>query len=303
MREQIYRIISINKGNNRKSAFYDTFIIIVSLLSIVPLMFQNPEGLFKVVLNRMETVTVYLLFLDYILCWMTQDYRVQKHSPWAFILYPITPMALFNLLALLPSLGLLPAQFAILRLFRLIKILQYSKSCRHIVRVFQKERRTLFSMLLIALFYIFISALIMFVAEPKETFNDFFHALYWATTALTTVGYGDVYPVTDLGRLISMLSSLFGIAVIALPAGIVTAGFVDAISEEANAKEETEEALIEESPQPEMLSQPTTIDTKHLEQLLERQQLTIEQLQIQLIALQEHLICADQSDQEGGTHQ
>lgn len=299
MREYIYNIISISKKGSRKSAIYDAFIIVVSLLSIAPMMFDHPEGTLKVVLGRLETITVYLLFLDYILCWMTQDFRVDKHSPWAFILYPVTPMALFNLLALLPSLGLLPAQFAILRLFRLVKILQYSKSCRHIVRVFQKERRTLFSILLIALFYIFVSALIMFVVEPEETFNDFFHALYWATTALTTVGYGDVYPITDLGRLISMVSSLFGIAVIALPAGIVTAGFVDAISEEVNEKEAAaaeEAALL----QPDEPAAEESYDMQRLEQLLEHQQTTITQLQTQLTSLQEHLMEQKPNDHEGG---
>ncbi len=76
--------------------------------------------------------------------------------------------------------------------------------------------------------YIFVSGLIMFVNEP-ETFDNFFDALYSATTALTTVGYGDVYPTTDLGKFISMASSLFGIAVIALPAGIITGGFLEQI--------------------------------------------------------------------------
>ncbi len=82
---------------------------------------------------------------------------------------------------------------------------------------------------MIAIAYIFISALAMFAYEP-DTFDSFFHALYWATTALTTVGYGDVYPVTDVGKLISMVSSLFGIAVIAMPAGIITSSFMEEIS-------------------------------------------------------------------------
>lgn len=148
---------------------------------------------------------------------------------WAFIRYPFTILAIIDILSILPSLGLLPPSFMIFRLFRITKILEYSQSCRHIVNVFKKQGRTLCSVLVIAIFYIFLSALVMFVQEPESTFDNFFHALYWATTALTTVGYGDVYPVTDVGRLISMISSLFGIAVIALPAGIVTAGFVDAI--------------------------------------------------------------------------
>ena len=107
-------------------------------------------------------------------------------------------------------------------------MLYYSKTFSYVANVFKNERKTLGYVLIIALAYIFVSALAMFAYEP-DTFDNFFEALYWATTALTTVGYGDVYPVTEVGRLISMISSLFGIAVIAMPAGVVTAGFMDEI--------------------------------------------------------------------------
>lgn len=129
----------------------------------------------------------------------------------------------------------------ILRLLRLTKILQYSTSFTYIMNVFKKEGKTLFSVLMIAIFYIFVSALVMFVHESAETFPTFFDALYWATTALTTVGYGDVYPHTQLGKLISMISSLFGVAIIAMPAGIVTGGFLEELNLHKVRKEEDNE--------------------------------------------------------------
>ena len=73
--------------------------------------------------------------------------------------------------------------------------------------------------------------------EPADNFPTFFDALYWATTALTTVGYGDIYPATQIGRFISMVSSLLGIAVIAMPAGIVTAGFMEELNKDLAEKE------------------------------------------------------------------
>lgn len=73
--------------------------------------------------------------------------------------------------------------------------------------------------------YIIISALVVFNVEP-ESFDNFFDAIYWATVSLTTVGYGDIYPVTTIGRIVTMASSVFGIAIVALPAGIITAGYV-----------------------------------------------------------------------------
>ena len=69
--------------------------------------------------------------------------------------------------------------------------------------------------------------------EP-ESFNNFFEAIYWATVSLTTVGYGDIYPVTSVGRVITMISSVFGIAVVALPAGIITAGYMKELDDRAS---------------------------------------------------------------------
>ena len=90
-------------------------------------------------------------------------------------------------------------------------------------------------MLALAISYIVISALVIFHIEPG--FADFFEALYWATVSLTTVGYGDLVPTTMLGRIVTMVSSLMGIAVIALPSGIVTAGYMKALEdEEDNSK-------------------------------------------------------------------
>ncbi len=74
-----------------------------------------------------------------------------------------------------------------------------------------------------------ISALVMFQVEP-DSFNTFFDALYWAMVTLTTVGYGDIYPISETGRIVSMVSAFMGIAIVALPTGIITAGYMDSIS-------------------------------------------------------------------------
>ena len=81
----------------------------------------------------------------------------------------------------------------------------------------------------LAIGYILISALVVLSVEP-ETFPTFFDAVYWATVSLTTVGYGDIYPVSMAGKIITMCSTLFGIAIVALPAGIVTAGYMDELN-------------------------------------------------------------------------
>ena len=165
-------------------------------------------------------MTVSFFILDYLLRWFTADY-IQKKKGWSFVLYPFTGWAIIDLLSILPGLSILAPGFKIFRVTRLLKILRlfkfirYSNKIQVLGRVVRKEREVLLSVLVISVFYVFLTGLIMFNAEPHinpetgaVTFENFFDALYWATVTLTTVGYGDLTPVTDIGRFISMLSSL-----------------------------------------------------------------------------------------------
>ena len=132
-----------------------------------------------------------------------------------------------------------------MRILRLFKFIRYSDKIQVLGRVVRKEKGVLFTVLGIAIFYVFLTALIMFNAEPHvnpvtgaTTFEDFFDALYWATVTLTTVGYGDMIPVTDIGRFVSMLSSLFGVAIIALPSGVITASYLEELRSLRKQKDE-----------------------------------------------------------------
>lgn len=139
-------------------------------------------------------------------------------------------MAIIDLLSILPSVTSLNYAFKVFRVFRLFKTLRifkffrYSKNIRIIINVFSKKKDALTTVGVLALSYIFVTALIVFQVEP-DTFENFFRAIYWSTVSLTTVGYGDIYPVSDIGRVISMISSFLGIALIALPSGIIISGY------------------------------------------------------------------------------
>ena len=145
-------------------------------------------------------------------------------------------MAIIDLLTILPTFILINQGFKALRIIRLVLILRLfrfvkkSKSFSVITEVIRRERSVLGVVCLIAVGYIFLTALIVFSVEP-DTFDSFFDAIYWACVSLTTVGYGDLYPISTLGRAIAMLSSLVGIAIIALPAGIITGGYIDVMRE------------------------------------------------------------------------
>lgn len=247
MRKRVYSIIEQGNSGDRISIVYDLLMLVAITASIIPLMFVEETTAFRII----EQITVSFFILDYILRWSTADYRIGKRG-WSFVLYPFTGWAIIDLLSILPGLSLLGRGFKLfrvtrlLRILRLFKFIRYSEKIQVLGRVIRKEKGVLLTVLGIAVFYVFLTALIMFNAEPhinpvtgEKTFRDFFDALYWATVTLTTVGYGDMVPVTDIGRFISMLSSLFGVAVIALPSGVITASYLEELRDEKNKKSES----------------------------------------------------------------
>ena len=250
MRKRIYEIIEQGKAGDRVSIAYDILMLVAITVSIIPLMFMQDHPAFRCI----EIVTVTLFIIDYILRWITADIRVGK-GKLSFVVYPFTFWAIIDLLSILPGFSLLSKGFKIFRITRLLKVLRlfkffrYTDKVRVLGRVVRKEKNVLLTVLGVAIFYVFLTALIMFNAEPHvnpytgdPTFKHFFDALYWSTVTLTTVGYGDLTPVTDIGRFVSMLSSLFGVAVIALPSGVITASYLEELrSMKDNKKDQKSE--------------------------------------------------------------
>lgn len=230
MRKRIYEIIEIAEDGDFASKLYDTFMMVSIIISIIPLCFVEQTKLFI----AFDTITVCIFIIDYILRFITADYSSNRTGTLSFIAYPFRPMAIIDLLSILPSVTNLSYAFRILRVFRLFKTLRifkffrYSKNIRIIINVLVKKKEALYTVGLLALSYIFVTALIVFQVEP-DTFDSFFHAVYWATVSLTTVGYGDIYPTSDIGRIMSMISSFLGIAVVALPSGIIISGYQDEV--------------------------------------------------------------------------
>jgi len=206
------------------------------IISIVPLAFKQPPSFFIYT----DIVTTVLFIIDYILRLLTADYKLRKAGVVSFIKYPFTPWAIIDLVSILPTLTVLNSGFKLLRLFRIFrtfrvfrvfKAFRYSKSITIIAKVIRNSKNALLAVCTLAIGYIIVSALVIFNVEA-DSFETFFDAIYWATVSLTTVGYGDIYPITTAGRIITMISSVFGIAVVALPAGIITAGYMDALNED-----------------------------------------------------------------------
>lgn len=236
MRKRIYEIIELANENDKISRIYDVIMMSTIFISLIPLAFKTDFYMFHII----DAIAVMIFIVDYLLRWRTADYKLNKKGIVPFIKYPFTFMAIIDLVSILPSITLMNGSLRVLRvirlfrtfrIFRIFKAVRYSKSIRIIKDVIQNSKESLIAVGVLAIMYILISALIIINIEP-DSFNNYFDAVYWATVSLTTVGYGDIYPVTSLGKVITMISSFFGIAIIALPSGIITAGFMESINTE-----------------------------------------------------------------------
>lgn len=232
MRKRIFEIIEVAEDDDKASKAYDLFMIITIITSIVPLAFVEQRPSFVVI----DKVTLVIFIIDYILRLITADFKLERKGM-SFLLYPITPLAIIDMISILSSTSFINSGFKMLRLLRLLKTLKvlkvfkavrYSKNIQIIINVLKKQSRALLMVCFLAIGYILITALIALNVEP-QTFENYFKAVYWATVSLTAMGYGDIYPISEGGQILTMISSMFGIAVVALPAGIITAGYMQEV--------------------------------------------------------------------------
>lgn len=256
-RHRIYKMVELAKPGDLLSEAYDRLLIIFVVLSIFPLCFKETNALFE----SLEGMTIWFFVIDYLLRWFTCDFHHKRWGNEAFVRYPFTLFAIVDLLSILPA---IPGMSRGVRLFRLlrmgqslktIRLMRYTTGFQVIYKAMKKEKQPLLAVLYLSLGYIFLTALLMFSVEP-QSFRNFFDAIYWSVTTLTTVGYGDVYPVSNIGRFVSMISSFVGIAIVALPTGIITAGFMSELEEhyiqqEKIQREYEKQLKLENTPPPE----------------------------------------------------
>ncbi len=236
MLKNLYEIIELSDNESSKlSSLYDVVMLICIIASMIPLAIKTDS----LILNIIDKITVTVFIVDYILRLITAKIKLSKGIK-SYFLYPIQPMAIIDLLSILPSLIPINAGFKVLRLFRIVrtlkvfrsfKIFRYSRNVARLVEVLKKQSKSLLAVLSMAIFYVSFTALVMFNIEP-DTFKNFFDAIYWAAISLTSVGYGDITPISNVGRLFTMLSAFVGVAIIALPSGIITAGYLDVLDKE-----------------------------------------------------------------------
>lgn len=234
LRRRIYRVVEMSASEDKLAVYYNRAITAMILVVMIPLFFKQTYSF----LETLDYIAASILILDYVLRWCTADYKLGK-GRLSFLIYPATFFALIDFVSIVPMLLPDVLELQLFRMVRLVRVfralrplmmLRYSKSFELLIDVMKREKEPLLAVVWLAGGYVLLSALIMFQVEPYS-FRSFFDAFYWAVVTLTTVGYGDVYPTSDIGRVVSMLSSFMGIAIVALPTGLITAGFMQTLNE------------------------------------------------------------------------
>lgn len=239
LRNNIYCVIDPGDKRNFISRLYDTIMVSAIIIGLVPLAFREQ----KLWMDICDKLSCILYVMDYLLRWICAD-KIYKKGKISFLLYPFQPMAIIDILSILPSVTVLNNAFKLFRATRFLKILRIVRAARYyvplqiITAAIKKEISTLMTIFVFACFYILLTALIMFNVEEEinpttgnPVFDTFFDAIYWSACTLTTVGYGDICPVSDIGKFFCVMSSLVGVAIIALPSGVITASYLEEIKE------------------------------------------------------------------------
>ncbi len=247
IKQRIFEIVSKSENGDKASSVFDWTIMLLIALSIITIILDSFQGIhekYQTVFQFFEIITVIIFTIEYFLRIWTADllYPDSKHPR---LKYCFSFMAIIDLLAILPFyLPFFSADLRFLRmmrLFRLFRLLRVFKLGRYldalqvIVRVIRTSGPQLIMSVVICFFVMLFSAIIMYEVEnpvQPEQFPNVLSSLWWAMCTLTTVGYGDVYPITAVGRFFASVISLVGIGIIAIPTGIIAAGFNQVINKD-----------------------------------------------------------------------
>jgi voltage-gated potassium channel len=251
IKSYIYELLDASIIETRLERNLNIFLMGLIFLNVLAVILETEESLFlryKNYFHWFEVISVAIFSLEYLLrLWSWTENEKYKQPFWGRVKYTFTPMALIDLLAILPfylpmfipiDLRFLRA-LRLFRIFRLLKVSRYVKSLRTIKNVFiEKKEQLLITVFSVLILLVFSSSLMYFVereAQPDK-FTSIPAAMWWGMATLTTIGYGDMYPITTLGKFFGGFIAFLGIGLFALPAGILASGFAGEIQKK-NQKE------------------------------------------------------------------
>jgi voltage-gated potassium channel len=240
-RRRLFEILEISAIDDPVATAVDVFIIVMIVLNVAVVVFETSAPLaqeYRGLFRAFDIFTIICFTIEYLARVWVSDLHVHypRNRPWrARLRYMGTPYAIIDLVAILPFYLGLYWDMRFLRIFRLIRLLKlfrYSPALATLGRVLHAERRALIASGLIMMGLMVFAATIMYYLEHEaqpEVFSSIPHAMWWAAITLTTVGYGDMVPVTTAGRMFGGAVAVMGLGMFALPVGIIASGFATEI--------------------------------------------------------------------------
>lgn len=243
-KKDIYLLFDDKKGTKKGDAFLEYFISSLIILNVICIFLESYKDIrirFKDVFYSIEIFSIVFFTIEYIIRIWVSDLKYQNLTPFkARIKYIFSFLGLIDLISILPF--YLPYIIKIdlrvvrvLRLFRLLRILKLNRHSRS-VKMIGKVLKNTKNDILVTIFMVFIllvlSSTLMYSIENEaqpEAFENIGQALWWAVATLTTVGYGDIYPITGFGKFLSGIIALLGIGIVALPTGIISSAYIEEV--------------------------------------------------------------------------
>jgi voltage-gated potassium channel len=241
-KKKVYLLLHPSEGDTHWDKIINTFLIALIILNVIAVMLETVPAIHqphKQLFRRFDIFSVTIFSIEYLLrLWSANYHEKYRHSIGGRLKYVFSAGALVDLVAILPFFlnVFIGFDLRVLRIFRLTRILRlfrltsYTKSTQLIINVFKSRFNELLLSFVLTIFLIIISSCLMYFAEhdaQPDVFTSIPATIWWSIITLTTVGYGDMVPHTEIGKILTIIISLAGIALLALPAGIITAGFLD----------------------------------------------------------------------------
>ncbi len=236
-KKRIFEIIQIGKNSDGVSRAFDLIIVAAIFANIAVLFLETFEGAkaYYPLMRGIETVTIVIFLIEYLLRIWTAEYLYPNRSRGRAILrFLVSFNGIVDLCTILPFFFLSGfvafRMLRVVRIFHLFRINARYDSIHVITSVLTEKRNQLISSIFIILMLMLASSLCMYSAEHEaqpEAFNNAFSGIWWSISTILTVGYGDIYPVTILGRAMAIVISFLGVGAVAIPTGIISAGFVE----------------------------------------------------------------------------
>ena len=256
LRKRIWEILEKGNSNDKVSFYTDIFLITLIVFNIIAVLLETVESIYSkyalefLIFERFSTV---VFLVEYILrIWVCVEEKIKNNKLITRLKYASTWPAIIDLLAVLS--GLLPMIFEVdlrilraLRMLRLLKFSRYFKVMNLLLGVLKEEKQSFLAAMFLLTIAMLIASTGIYIFEKDaqpEKFSSIPEAMWWAIATLTTIGYGDVTPVTGMGKFFGAIIAIIGIGVVALPSGILASGFTDQLKRrQAQYENELSKAL------------------------------------------------------------